>query len=372
MAQLIKNALPPIGCNGRGVQDSSLSRPITIEEPSIEEQFRLVKAAGVFDGLDRLPMPHEVATFHRCSAQYDLPTYTASWFYAWGEDESILREKLALASQVGAKQHNIMLYWHDVNGRSITNEEVAEFYVRAYEIGMPLDVEPTMELHVNMWSEDPRRVAAVAQLVRAKGIPFNFTLDYSHILFKIGNEQELRICGIYDDVQAGRLELDPRQPGNLVQQWLDMGIVRWLQVRAAAPNGPRNTWATIDLSREVAAIPKFSIFPYEDGIPGRGIIYPFTQPAPGEWHSDWDASQLDCIKEVVRLVLRHHAFNESSRLRAITTEMITLPDYALNAKFSLIAQNAAVAKFIRATWQSLDEAVPTESAKVRSSEALPA
>ena len=212
-----------------------------------------------------------------------------------------------------------------------------------------------MELHVNMWSEDPRRVAKVAQLVQAKGVTFNFTLDYSHILFKIGNEQELRICGIYDDVQAGRLELDPRKPGSLVQQWLDMGIVRWLQVRAAVPNGPRNLWSKIDLSRAVAAIPKYSIFPYEDGIPGRGIIYPFTQPAPGEWHSVWDESRLDCIKQVVSMVLRHHAFEGKSRLRAITTEMITLPDYAHNAKFSLIGQNAAVAQFIRATWSNLEQ-----------------
>lgn len=357
MSQAIMNALPPIGCNGRGVQDSSMERPIAIEEPSIEEQFRLVKAAGVFDGLDRLPMGHEVELFQRCSSQYELPIYTASWFYALGEDESILREKLTLAAKVGAKQHNIMLYWHDVNGREITDQEVADFYVRAYEIGMPMDVEPTMELHVNMWSEDPRRVAAVAQLVRDKGVQFNFTLDYSHILFKIGNEQELRICGIYEDVQSGRLELDPRKPDNLVQRWLDMGIVRWLQVRAAAPNGPRNIWSTIDLSREVAAIPKYSIFPYEDGIPGRGIIYPFTEPAPGEWHSTWEESQLDCIKQVVRMVLRHHAFDEQTRLRAITTEMITLPDYAHNAKFSLIGQNAAVARFVRETWQALlDEA----------------
>ena len=332
-----------------------MQRPIAIEEPSIEEQFRLVKAAGVFDGFDRLPMPNEVDMFHRCSAQYGLPIHTASWFYALGEDESILREKLELAAKVGAKQHNIMLYWHDVNGREITDQEVADFYIRAYEIGMPIDVEPTMELHVNMWSEDPRRVAKVADLVRAKGVTFNFTLDYSHILFKIGNEQELRICGIYDDVQAGRLELDPRKPGNLVQQWLEMGIVRWLQVRAAVPNGPRNLWSKIDLSREVAAIPKYSIFPYEDGIFGRGIIYPFTQPAPGEWHSIWDESQLDCIKQVVRMVLSHHACNEKSRLRAITTEMITLPDYAHNAKFSLIGQNAAVAQFIRRTWKDLEQ-----------------
>ena len=34
-----------IGCNGRGAEDSSIDRPISLEEASIDEQFRLVKEA---------------------------------------------------------------------------------------------------------------------------------------------------------------------------------------------------------------------------------------------------------------------------------------------------------------------------------------
>ena len=30
--------------------------------------------------------------------------------------------------------------------------------------------------------------------------------------------------------------------------------------------------------------------------------------------------------------------------------MINLPDYAHNARFSLIGQNAAIARFVRETW----------------------
>ena len=347
-----KKALPPIGCNGRGAQASSLQAPVSLVEPSIEEQFRLVSEAGVFDSFDRLPMPDQLDTYLQCIERWDLPVLTASWFYALRQDEEVLADKLRLAAEVGARQHNIMVYWHDGQGRPVTDAEVADFYLRAYDLGMSRDVEPALELHVNMWSEDPRRVAPVADLVRRRGVPFNFTLDYSHVIFKMGNEEELRLCGLYEDVATGRVELDPRCPGSLIDQWLDMDIVRWLQVRSVAPNGPRNTWSTLDPSHAVAAVPKFSLFDYREGEPGRGILYPFEEPAPGEWHSPWAASALDCTKAVVRKVLAHHARQPASQLCAITTEMINLPDYAHNARFSLIGQNAAIARFVRQTWEA--------------------
>lgn len=343
-------ALPPIGCNGRGAQDSSREAPVSLHEPPIEEQFRLVSQAGVFDSFDRLPLPGEVDLYLRCIEQWRLPVLTASWFYALGQDDVLLPEKLQLAAEVGARQHNIMLYWHDAHGRPVRDDEVADFYLRAYDLGMPLGVEPALELHVNMWSEDPRRVAPVAEAVQCRGVPFNFTLDYSHVIFKMGNAQELQLSGLTEDIEAGRIVLDPREPGSLVDQWLAMGIVRWLQVRAVAPNGPRNTWSRQDSSQPVAAVPRHSLFAYRDGEPGRGILYPFEPPDAGEWHSPWDASALDCTKAVVRKVLDHHAHDPASRLCAITTEMINLPDYAHNARFSLIGQNAAIARFVRATW----------------------
>lgn len=345
--------LPPIGCNGRGAHASSLERPVSLAEPPIEEQFRLVRESGAFDCFDRLPMPGQVDTYLRCIERFGLPVHTASWFYALGRDEALLSEKLRLAAEVGARTHNIMLHWHDATGRPIGNDEVADFYLRAYDEGMARGVEPAFELHVNMWSEDPRRVAPVAEAVRRRGVPFHFTLDYSHGIFKIGNAQELAICGLTEDVASGRAVLDPFQPGNFVDQWLEMGIVRWLQVRSVAPNGPRNAWSLGDSGEAVAAVPEHSIFPYAKGEPGRGILYPFTEPAPGEWHSPWDAGALACTREVVRKVLAYHHTHEDSPLRWITTEMINLPDYAHNARFSLIGQNAAIARFVREQWAAL-------------------
>lgn len=327
-----------------------MQAPVSLQEPALEEQFRLVSEAGVFDSFDRLPLPGEVGRYLRCIDLWRLPVHTASWFYALGRDEETLLDKLRLAAAVGARQHNMMVHWHDAAGVPVSDAQVADFYLRAYDLGMAIGVEPTLELHVNMWSEDPRRVLPVADEVHQRGVPFNLTLDYSHVIFKMDNPAELALCGLADDVAARRVQLDPRLPNSLVDDWLDAGIVRWLQVRAAAPNGPRNLWSILDASQPVAAVPEHSLFDYKAGGPGRGILYPFTRPMPGQWHSAWDPTALDCTKAVVRKVLAHHASNPEPRLRAITTEMINLPDYAHNARFSLIEQNAAIARFVRETW----------------------
>ena len=51
MPPTLPPTLPPIGCNGRGAQASSMQAPVSLAEPSIEEQFRLVSEAGVFDNV---------------------------------------------------------------------------------------------------------------------------------------------------------------------------------------------------------------------------------------------------------------------------------------------------------------------------------
>jgi len=352
------DSLPPIGCNGRGAQASSVAAPVSLAEAPIDGQFRLVKETGVFEFFDRLPLPQQIDEYRRCIARYNLPVATASWFYELGTDEPLLARNLQTAAAVGAKQHNIMIYGHDAGGRLVRDEEIIDFYLRAYDIGMPMGVEPTLEYHVNMWSEDPRRISPVAREVQCRGIPFNLTLDYSHAIFKIGNAHELEVCGIRDDVTSGRLILDPFVPGNLVDEWLDMGIVRWLQIRSVVPNGPRNVCAPYDPDNRAAAVPRHSVFHFKRGDPGRGILYPFTEPRPGEWHSPWHSEPLEMTREVVRKVLRHHHRHAASRLRCITTEMINLPDYALGAGFSLIGQNAALARFARNVWQTLYATAP--------------
>ena len=90
------NTLPPIGCNGRGAQASSLEAPVSLAEPTVREQFRLVKDSGAFDYFDRLPSASELPAYLACAEEFQLPVHTASWFYALGRDEPLLAEKLGL------------------------------------------------------------------------------------------------------------------------------------------------------------------------------------------------------------------------------------------------------------------------------------
>ena len=52
-------------------------------------------------------------------------------------------------------------------------------------------------------------------------------------------------------------------------------------------------------------------------------------------------------------MLRYIRDNPKNRIRYLTTEFIDLPDYGDSAKYSLIEQNAAAARWIRATWEEL-------------------
>ena len=340
-----------IGCNGRGAQASSIDHPISLEEASIDEQFRLVKETGVFDYFDRIPLREDFDTYVNAVEKYDLPIETVSWFYRLGADEARMSENLQIAREIGAKMHNVMIFTHHADSHVVTNDEIVDCYLSIFDEAASLGVEIAFELHVNMWSEDFRRVTSVALAVQDRGIRFNYTLDYSHVNFKIDNPEEQYISGIREDVEAERVILDPFEAGNLCDEWLELGIVRWLQVRAAVPNGPKNIWSKQEPGVSVAGLPDLP--EGSDPVIGRGIMYPFTKPAPGEWHSPWHAYKLEPTKEVVRKVLRYHANDPERRLDFITTEMINLPDYGHNAKFSLIGQNAAIAQFVRDTWAEI-------------------
>ncbi|HYF16505.1 MAG TPA: xylose isomerase [Ramlibacter sp.] len=315
-----------LGCNGRSAQHAPGS------PPSIDEQFRMVKAAGVFDFFDRMPQPGEEELYLRASEKHGLPILTGLWSYTAGRDEALLRHNLALTRRSGGQCHNIMLFRQHADGHEVGDEEVVAFYRLAYEESQRLGIDITFEVHIYMWSEDFRRVLPVAERVRREGMPFNFLLDHSHVLLKLENPQEQDLCGIREDVQAGRLRLDPFEDGNILDEWIAQDFTLWHSVRPVAPNGPPNAWAS-----------------HPDGRRGRACQYPFLRPRPGEWHSEWYAYKLEPSKEVVRRVLRAHLANPSSRLRYITTELIDLPDYGAGARYSLFEHSLALAQWIRDT-----------------------
>ena len=334
-------------CNGRGAQASSIARPVSLEEEAtIDEQFRMVKESGVFDYFDRLPLRASLDAYLAAMAKYDLPVHAGSWFYMLGRDDALLLDNLKSCSEVGTACHNIMTFTRHADGHVLTDDEIVAHYLETYDAGMKLRVEPSFELRVNMWTEDFRRVAPVAQRIAAHGIPFNFTLDYSHAIFKMGNPVELGISGVREVVESGRMILDPFDERSLCDQWLSLGIVRWTQLRAVAPNQPPNLWCPND-----PGAPAGDTLAYGEFV--RGIQYPCARPGAGQWHSDWQAYLLEPSKEAIRKVLRHHVRTPGSRLKYLSTEMINLPDYGLNAKYDLFEQNVECARFIRQAWEEV-------------------
>jgi hypothetical protein len=300
----------------------------------LDTRFAMVKAAGVFDYYDKTPPPHEVHLYQSASRRHGLPMTAGGFYYLLGRDEPLLEWHLHIGRDLGARVHNVQILAVDAQRRPVTDEQVAEAYLRAAEIGERRGVAVCFEVHVGMWSEHFGRVQNVADLVAARGARFEITLDHSHVIFKIDNPAEQAVQGMDADIAAGRLELDPFKPGNVCASWIGAGLVRHAHARAAVPNGPANVWA---LSAK--------------GAPGRGIQYPFLRPAPGAWHSDWDEARLEPWKEVMRQLLRHHAGAADSRLATISTEFIPFADYGGGAKYSLFEHSIACATWIREEWR---------------------
>lgn len=327
-----------LGCAGRGVQPSSPSNPVSLQELPVDAQFRMVVESGVFDFFDRLPLADKVADYIAAVEKYDFPVLGSAWTYRIGEDPlGVLAHNLSNAAAAGVRYHNMMVLTHHADGHVVTDEELVDLYLRAHEAGERCGIQIGFEVHILMWSEDFRRVAVVAEKVRARGVPFRFVMDYSHCIFKIDNPAEQAISGIVDDVKSGRVVLDPFEPGNLADTWLGMNMVWWQQNRPAVPNGPLNRWATGD-----------------DGQPGRGVQYPYLRPNPGEWYDDWHAWLLEPTREIVRKTIRHHLTNDDSPLELMTVDYINLPDYGLGVGYNTFESSVAVARFIRDTYDQIE------------------
>ena len=313
------------------------------DTPTLEEKFRRVKESGAFDYLDKTPPADQVNAYERLAQKYDLPVLAGGWFYVLGRDENLLAENLHIGAALGSRVHNTQIMMDHADGHLVTNEEVAEAYLAAYEVGEATGCRPTFEVHVNMWSEDFRRVAEVADLVEARGIPFRMTLDHSHVIFKIDNPREQKVFAIDEAIAAGDLVLDPYQPGNVCNIWIDRGFVAHTHARAAVPNNPRNIWGAHPSLDELPS----SLHPRD--TTGRGIQYPFIEPAPGQYHSDWDGQKLEPWKEV----LRHHIAHEKAQdtgTTTISTEFIPFPDYGGGNKYSIFDNSVACAQWLRQTW----------------------
>jgi len=322
-----------------GVQTNGIRHAEADGMPDIVTRFHMVKEAGVHDYIDKTPDPHEIEVFEAASEKYGLPVRAGGWFYTLGRDEALFAQNIQTAQRLGSLVHNTQILTNHADGHPVTNDEVIATYLNFAEIGDKHGVTPCFEVHVNMWSEDFRRVAEVGQAVEARGIPFNMTLDHSHVIFKIDNPAEQEIGDIRGDVESGKLILDPFKDGNVSDQWIDAGWIKHCHARAAIPNNPKN----LDTVTEA-------------GKPGRGIQYPFKQPEPGQYHSEWQEEALEPWKETIRSLMRHHAADPKGQLGQISTEFIPGPDYGQGCKYSLFEQSVACVQWMRETWTDIREA----------------
>jgi hypothetical protein len=324
-----------IGIAEAGIRHE-MSRP-----PPLDDQFRMVRDSGVFDYLDKTPPRERVAEYARLSERHGVPILAGGWWYTLGRDEPLLQENLRIGAALGSVVHNTQIMMDHADGRLATDAEVADAYLWAYDVGATVGCLPAFEVHINMWSEDFRRVAAVARRVEGRGVPFRLTLDHSHVIFKIDNPRELAIFGLDAAVATGDLVLDPFSPGSICAEWIDAGWVAHGHARSTVPNNPRNVWGhhtTLD------ALPS-SLHPRD--LVGRGVQYPFVPPGDGEWHSSWSVDALEPWKEVLRQLIQYHCVNESSPLRLISTEFIPFPDYGEGGGYSLFGNSIACARWIR-------------------------
>jgi len=316
-----------------GIQTNGIRHTEADGMPDIDSRFAMVREAGVFDYVDKTPDPHEIEEFRAASEKYGLPVLGSGWFYRLGQDEDLLARNMEVAASLGSRVHNVQILAHGVDGSLVSDGEVIDFYERALNLGVKAGVVPCLEVHVNMWSEDFRRVTPVGLLAEARGLPFRMTLDHSHVIFKMDNPREQEVLDIRGDVEAGRLVLDPFADGDVCSDWIGRNWIGHCHARAAIPNNPLNLDARDD-----------------DGKPGRGIQYPFLEPAPGTYHAPWNEAALEPWKEVVRQLLAHHAGDDESPLGQISTEFIPNLDYGQGCRYSLFEQAVGCVEWMRGEW----------------------
>ncbi len=322
-----------------GIQTNGIRHTEADGMPDIDTRFAMVREAEVFDYVDKTPDPHEIEEFRAASEKYGLPVRGSGWFYCVGKDEELLARNLETAGYLGSTVHNVQVLARRADGELASDEDVVNFYERAVELGQKHGVIPCIEVHVNMWSEDFRRVSPVGRLAEARGLPFRMTLDHSHVIFKIDNPKEQEVFDIAGDVAAGRLVLDPFKDGDVCSEWIESNWIGHCHARAAIPNNPLNLDAKDD-----------------DGNPGRGIQYPFVEPAPGTYHATWNEAALEPWKEVVRNLLAYHARSDDSPLGQISTEFIPNLDYGQGCRYSLFEQAIACVQWMREEWAKAQSA----------------
>ncbi len=320
----------PIGINLDGVLVHD-----GLPTPDTPTRLRWVREAGVFDYIEKNIDPREdFAPYPDWVAEHGVPIGVFGGIFCAGRDEALMRWGLRTGGDLGARLFNIQLFARHADGHELSDREVADWFQDAMEHGAAAGCLPSMEVHVDMWNERFARVEAVGELLARANLPLRLTLDHSHLVFKIDNEEELAASGLAGTADGGRSRLAPGQPHTLYRDWLDRGWVVHAHTRSVAPGVPGN-----------AAQQR------SDGRPGRAIQYPFVQPPAGSFHRDWDAQALTPWQDAVRELLAQMKAHPDRSPQQISCEFIPFPDYGGGGRYDIWENNIACARWLQTVWQ---------------------
>ena len=308
--------------------------------PLAQTRMAWVRHSGAFDYIEKNIDPTENFTpYFRWVEQYGVPIGVLGGIFCAGQDEPRMRWGLRTGGQLGARVFNMQLYARHSDGHAVRDREVADFFLQALEHGTQSGCLPTLEVHVDMWSERFERIEAVANLLAQSHVDLRITLDHSHLVFKIDNPHELALSGVEPGVDGGRSRLAPHSPQAFYTQWLQAGWVAHAHTRSVATGIPCNPRG----KRSRA-------------LQGRAIQYPLIAPGAGRFHSDWREERLQDWKTAVRDMLVHRHRHPGAGPTRISCEFIPFADYGGGARYSIWDNNLACAAWLRAEWAALQAA----------------
>jgi hypothetical protein len=319
--------------------------------PHAATRFAWVRHSRAFDYIEKNIDPGEdFAPYFGLVERYGVPIKVFGGIFCAGLDEPRMRWGIATGGRLGARIFNCQLYSRHADGRPVSDQGVADFFIDAMTHGTPVHCLPSLEVHVDMWSEAFHRVERVANLLARSNVTLRITLDHSHLVFKLGHPKELAISGIGNDAEGHAL-LDPRSPNSFDKLWLREGWVAHAHTRSVAPAGPLNTRTRRD-----------------NGQPGRAIQYPFVAAPEGSFGAAWQAEQIEPWKLAVRQMLAWKAAHPECPLERVSCEFIPFTDYGGRARYSIWENNLACAAWLREEWAALQRTTFNTSG----TEALPA
>ena len=248
------------------------------------ERFEAVRDAGVFDYINWVPSPDVLSACVAAAEKTGIPMTTGNYIHTLGRNDAMMVETMNNAARAGVELVNVMLQMHHADGHELTDDEIVGAFLTMAEAGEKVEVAvglrgPRRLLDREVQTRDADREAGRC----ASGVRFRLTVDYSHVIFKIENPEQQEISGVREDVEAGRVILDPFETGNLLRR---MARARGRRLRAVPPGRAEQPAQRVGQERRRLAAARHHV--------------PDGEPAPGEWHAPWHAYKLEACKEGLR------------------------------------------------------------------------